>query len=167
MRLFALTPLLVLAACSEGAEAPKQEETKAPAAELSAGQWEVTSEVTGLTKRDAGPPAIKAAEGDKTTAGSCVAEADVKKPQPGLFVGKDYDCSYRDIYMSSGRINATLSCQRPGLPGSIAILVNGSYTADTFEGTSILESSLTSAGDVKIESKLTGKRTGACTAEAG
>ncbi len=164
MRLLALSPLLVLAACSDGGE-QTQPKADAPAAtQLTAGEWETTTEVTKVTQRDKGAPAVKTSEGSRTTARSCVAEADVKKPQPALFAGKEYECTNRDVYMRSGRINATLACTRPGLAGNIAILVNGTYTADTFEGTATTETSLLSEGDVKIEATLAGKRVGACPA---
>lgn len=165
MRFLALTPLLVLVACSEGAEQPKQEEAPA-ATQLTAGQWEVTSEVQSLQKRDQGTPAIKAEEGSKTTSSSCVAEADVKKPQPALFVGEEGTCTYRDFYMSSGRLNATMQCKRPGLSGNIAVLVDGTFKADSFEATTTTETQLSGDGDVSIRSKLTGRRTGDCTAAA-
>ena len=164
MRFIALAPLLVLAACSEGA-APTKQEAEAPAAEqLSAGQWEMTTEITKLTQRDKGAPAIDTPEGSRSTTSSCVAEADVKKPQPALFAGEGSECSYRDIYMRDGRLNATLACSRADLRGTIATNVNGSFTATTFEGTTSTETSLSGDGDVRIDAKLTGRRTGDCTA---
>ena len=165
MRFIALTPLLILAACSEGSE-PKKAEATAAAKQLSAGQWEMTSEVTSVTKRDEGTPAIKLSQGDKSTTSVCIAEADAKKPQAALFAREGFECTNRDIYMSNGRINATLACKRAGLSGDIAMLVNGTYTADTIEGTAVTETSLTGQGDVNIASKLTGKRTGECPAAA-
>jgi hypothetical protein len=167
MRLFILTPLLVLAACSEGDQAPKNDE-KAPAPkQFTAGQWDMTSEVTKVTQRDKGAPALPGAEGSKTTTSSCVAEADVKKPQPALFVGEALDCTNRDVYLSRGRVNATLTCKKAGTPGEVAAIINGNYTADSFEGTSVIETSFVGEGDVKMESKLTGRRTGECTAAEG
>jgi hypothetical protein len=164
VRFTAFVPLLVLAACSEGAAPPKQE-AKAPKAEqFAAGQWEMTTEVTNVIQRDKGTPAIDTPKGSKATVMSCVAEADVKKPQPALFASAGSDCDYRDVYMQSGRLNATLSCSRAGLSGTIATNVNGSFTADTFEGTATSETSLSGDGDVRIDSKLTGRRIGDCTA---
>jgi hypothetical protein len=164
MRFMALAPLLVIAACSDGA-APTKQDSDAPAAEqLSAGQWEMTSEVTKLTQRDKGTPAIKAPQGSKSTSSSCVAEADVKKPQPALFAPEGSECSYRDLYMSGGRLNATLACSRAGLGGTINTNVNGSFTATTFEGNATSETSLSGDGDVRIDAKLTGRRTGECSA---
>jgi hypothetical protein len=164
MRFIALVPLLVLAACSEGAAPTKQDAEAPPAEQLSAGQWEMTTEVTRLTPRDKGAPAIKTPEGSRSTTSSCVAEADVKKPQPALFAPEGSECSYRDIYMSGGRLNATLACSRAGLGGTIATNVNGSFTATTFEGDATSETSLSGDGDVRIDAKLTGRRTGDCTA---
>ncbi len=166
MRLIALTPLLALAACSEGGE-PTNKEAQAPAAkQLAAGQWEMTTEVVRVTQRDNAPPAIKSPEGSRTSTSLCVAEADAKKPQPALFAAEGSTCTYRDIYMSGGRINATLACERPGLNGSIATIVNGSYTADAIEATAVTETSLIGEGDARIEAKLTGKRGGPCQAGA-
>ena len=164
MRVIALIPILVLAACSEGAAPTKQDAEAPPAEQLSAGQWEMTTEVTRLTQRDKGAPAMKTPEGSRSTTSSCVAEADVKKPQPALFAPEGSECSYRDIYMSGGRLNATLACSRPGLSGTIATNVNGSFTATTLEGNATTETSLSGEGDVRIDTKLTGRRTGDCTA---
>ena len=164
MRFIAFVPLLVLAACSEGAAPPKQE-AKAPKAEqLDAGQWEMTTEVTNVSQRDKGTPAIDTPKGSKATVASCVGESDAKKPQPALFASAGSECEYRDFYMQSGRLNATLSCSRAGLSGTIATNINGSFTADSFEGTATTETSLSGDGDVRIDSRLAGRRTGDCTA---
>jgi hypothetical protein len=163
MRLFILTPLLVLAACSEG-EQPAKKDAEAAPKQLTAGQWEMTSEVTKVTQRDKGKPALVATEGSKTTTSSCLAEADLKNPPPAFFVGADMDCTSRDAYMSRGRANVTLACKKAGLPGDIATVVNGTYTADSFEGTTSTETSLLGEGDVKIDANLIGRRTGECSA---
>lgn len=164
MRFFILTPLLLLAACSEGGE-PAAKPAEARATELRAGEWEMAREVTVVTPRDDGPPAIQAAEGDKIVRRSCVAPGDVKKPQGDLFAPEGSECTSRDLYMSNGRLNATLACSRPGLSGNIATIVNGTFEADKIEATATTETSLLSEGDVKITEKLTGRRVGECAAE--
>ena len=164
MRFFVLTPLLVLVACSEGGE-PAAKQAEAPAKELRAGEWEITREVTAVTPRDDGPPAIKAAVGDKVVQKSCVAPADVRKPKGDLFAGEGSECTSRDLYMSNGRMNATLACSRPGLSGNIATIVNGTFKAETIDATATTETSLLSEGDVKITENLTGRRVGECPAE--
>jgi len=164
MRALLLLSLIALAACSEGAEQPKQK--AAPAAQqLSAGQWEVTSEVTGFKEADAGPPAIRAKAGDKTTSTACIAEGEGKQPPPALFMGdKSGTCDYRNSYFSNGRMNASISCKRPGLAGDVLTSLDGKYTADSFEGTLDTTTYLSTSGDVAIQSKVSGRRTGACTA---
>jgi hypothetical protein len=163
MRLFLLMPLLAIAACSGGEPTAKTED--APAADkLNAGQWEMTTEVTKVTQRDKGTPAINMPEGSKTVTSSCLAEADAKKPQPAILAPEGSDCKYRDSYISGGRLNATLECTRAGLTGDISTAVNGSYTGDTIEATSTTETRLSGEGDLMIEAKLTGRRTGDCTA---
>ena len=164
MRLLVLTPLLVLAACSGGGE-PAEKQAEAPAKELRAGEWEISREVTDVTPRDDGPPAIKAAVGDKAVGRSCVAPGDVKKPQGELFAAEGSECTSRDLYMSGGRLNATLACSRPGLSGNIATIVNGTFKAESIEATATTETSLLSQGDVRIVEKLTGRRVGECPAE--
>lgn len=163
MRALVMLPLLILAACSEGGDGGQSAKAKAEAAKtlkLAAGQWETTAEVIKLTKQDNGEPAIKTPEGTKTTASHCVAEADGKKPQPVLLAGEDYDCEYGNFYMSSGTLNAQLNCRREGLAGEVRMTVDGSYTADTLEANQSISTFLSGNGDVNIQIKLTGRRTG-------
>jgi hypothetical protein len=164
MRNLAFVTLLVLGACSD---APEQSKAAAPkAAEaLQAGQWEVTSEVTRLTKRDQGPARIDTPAGTKETESVCIEEAEVKKPDPALFAGAKNSCSYDNIYMAGGRVNASLTCTRDGISdGNLVMMVDGDYQADSFEITRDLGTRLAGAGDVQIVSKVTGRRLAACAA---
>jgi len=166
MRRFVLMPLALLAACSGGgSEQPKQEAEAAPATRLDAGQWDVTTEVTSLVKRDQGTPALKMEQGSKTTKSVCLGAGDTR-PAPALLAAEGLDCTYRDIYMSGGRINATLECKRAGLSGDISTVVNATFTGTTLEGAATTETRLSGEGDVRVDTKLTGRRTGECTAPA-
>ena len=164
MRATMLLPLLMLAACSGEKQAPEKAEHDPAAEHIGAGQWEVTTEVTKVTQRDKGTPALKMPQGTKMVTSSCVSEADVKQPPAAMFVPEGFDCEYRDSYMSGGRINLTLQCTREGLSGDIPIAINGNYTAETLEATATAETRLSGEGDVKMDTKITGRRTGACTA---
>lgn len=164
MRLLTMPLLLALAACS-GETQPAENQTEAAAAEqLSPGQWEMVTLVTKVTKRDEGPPAIAMAEGSKSTRSVCIGEAEAQQPPPALFMPEGFDCKYRDAYVRGGRLNATLACTRTGLSGDIATNVNGSFTAETFEGNATTETSLSGLGDLRMDTELTGRRTGPCTA---
>jgi hypothetical protein len=165
MRVLALVPLLLVAACSGEAEAPKQQE-EAAAAQLDPGQWEFTTEVTQFAKADGGEPKIDAPVGSKETRSVCIAEADVKKPQPALFGGEKDECSYGDFYMSGGRLSASVNCTRPGLSGNIGTRADLDFKAASLEGTLSTTTYLTTDGDVRITRKLTGRHAGPCTADA-
>ena len=166
MRKMMLVPLLLVSACSGGGEAPKKEEAAA-VEKLDAGQWELTTEVTQFAKSDQGTPKIDTPVGTKETVSACVAEADAAKPQPMIFSGAKDECTYGNYYMSSGRLSATVNCNRPGLSGNVATNVDATFTASTIEGTLRTDTYLTTDGDVRITRKLTGRRTGAqCTPEA-
>jgi hypothetical protein len=165
MRALGFVPLIVLAACS-GSSQPPKEKAEAPAAEqLQPGQWEMTTEVTSLTKADQGTPRINTPAGTRLSSSVCVPPAAAKKPPPALFATREDSCTYKDFYMSGGRLNASLDCKRRGLNGQVGMNVNGSYTATTIEGTVGITTYLATDGDVRIESRLTGRRTGECTAE--
>ena len=167
MRSLALIALLAATACSGGSEAPKQEQEQAVAEKLDAGQWELTTEVTKFDKSDQGTPKIDTPVGTKATSSHCIAEADAKKPQPGLFGGEKDECTYGDFYMSAGRLSATVNCKRPGLSGNVATRADVDFTATTMDGTLSTTTYLTTDGDVQITNKLTGRRVAAaCTPTA-
>jgi hypothetical protein len=166
MRSIVLMPLLMLAACSGGTETAPKEPEAAPASRLDAGQWEMTSEVTSLVNRDAGAPALKLEKGSKTTRSVCVGGEGNEPPVELFAAAEDLKCRYRDTFVSNGRINATLACSRAGLSGDISTIVNGSFTGTTMEGTATTETRLSGDGDVRVDTRLAGRRTGECTAPA-
>ena len=164
MRAAIIVPLGLLAACSGGGEENKVEEA---AATMQAGQWEVASEVTGFRSTDKATPALKAAVGDKTTTPACIEAGKEEKPPAAMFAGAGYECDYKDKYIRSGRITATLDCERDALEGKIFMTIEGSFKGDSFEGTSSATSYLSGDGDFAMNSKFSGRRTGpACAAPA-
>lgn len=168
MRAFAFASLLILGACSEGGDAG---EKAAPAdtanLELAAGQWETVSEVTSMTQEDQGAPAMKADVGTSTTINNCVAKGEGKRPPAAVLAGiENAQCEYQDMYMSRGRLNASISCTRPGLDGNILISTEGTYTDKSFDLTSDVRTLLATDGDISFDTKVTGRHTGACTAPA-
>lgn len=164
MRKFALVSLLVLAACSDNVEADEKAKGAADAAslELAAGQWETTTEITEVTARDGGTPVLKVAE--KSVVSTCVAEGEGKKPTPAVLAGME-ECSYDTIYMSRGRVTASLSCTKPGLSGKFLVSTEGTYTAEAFDTSAQIETSLSGDGDVRAQARITGRRTGDCAAQ--
>lgn len=172
MRRLAAVAILMLAACSDGGttEGAGEAKGKAEAArnlQLAAGQWETVTEVTSFAQADQGTPAINTPQGTRTTASHCVAEGEGKQPPATLLAGsEDYSCTYGNHYMSAGSLNSQLECKRSGVTGQVMMSVDGSYTADTIEANQSLTTYLPGTGDVKITSKMTGRRTGECTPDA-
>ena len=164
MRASIFLPLIVLAACSQSSgDTPPATEAEA-ASQLDAGQWEAASEVTALTAKDQGKPAIDTPTGTKAAATACVSEADRKKPAPAVLTGLKDECTYKDFYMGNGRVTATMSCTRPGLGGEMLVSVQGEFTATALTTTSTIDTYLPGSGDVRVDSKISSKRLGDCAA---
>jgi hypothetical protein len=161
MRYWTLLPLC-LAACSGGDDAGK-EKAQGPAADtVEAGQWETSAEVTSFRSKDPATPAVKAAVGDKATGSACVAKGEEAKPDPALFAGDGYQCTYKSSYIRKGRLNASLRCKRDGITGDILMTVLGTYTGTTFEGTvdTITYLPAENDGDFEMSRKIGGRKTG-------
>ena len=164
MRGLIMVPLLLAAACSGGGEENKAAEA---ADALQSGQWEISSEVTGFRSADKATPALKAAAGDKAAAQGCIEAGKEDKPPAAMFAGTGYECEYKDRYISGGRINLSLECEREALEGKVMVSVQGTYTGDSLEGTTTATSFLPGDGDFVMNSKISGRRTGpACAAPA-
>jgi len=164
MRGLILLPLLLAAACSGGGEENKAAEA---ADSLQAGQWEMSSEVSAFRSTDKATPALKAVAGDKASVPACIEAGKEDKPPAEMFAGLGYECDYKDRYISGGRINLSLECEREALEGKVMVSVQGTYKGDSFEGTSTATSFLPGDGDFVMNSKISGRRTGpACAAPA-
>ena len=153
----------LLAACSGAAEEKAAEAADA----LQAGQWQIASEVSDFRSTDKATPALKAASGDKADASACIEAGKEDEPPAEMFAGTGYECEYKDRYISGGRINLSLECDREALEGKVMVSVQGTYKADSFEGTATATSFLPGDGDFVMNSKISGRRTGpTCAAPA-
>lgn len=160
MRAIILLPLLFAVACGGGDETEKN--AAQPRAEsLAAGMWELTSEVTTLESLDDGAPRIDTPVGTRATASVCVGSS---RPPTAFFAGEGFACAHDNYYVRRGRLNVTLRCSREGLPGSISILAEGTFEAESLEFQRHVSTALSGSGDVRIASRVTGRRTGDCPA---
>ena len=159
MRILTIVPLCVaVAACGGGGEEKKKAEGQA--ANMAAGQWETTHEVTAMRSADKTEPALKAAVGDKETGAACIEAGKEATPDAALFAGPGNKCSYKNTYIRNGRITASLSCRRAGIDGELMMTVEGKYTGTTFEGTVSTQSYLPGRGDFEMSRKMSGRQTG-------
>src|SRR4051794_28449279 len=161
MRIVLIVPLCLAAAACSGGDDGANQAAAAPET-LPAGTWQSDFEVTKFASVGGPTPALKAKQGDKEQASSCVPEADRAKPAPELFAGSGYSCTYQNSYIKDGMINAAWSCTRPELKGEIHMAMQGSYTADSFEGT-VDSSSYLPSGNFTMTRKVKAKLSpGAC-----
>lgn len=154
----------VLAACSDDGAEQKASGPKA-AIQLQPGQWEMTSEIVSITMTQKGAPAAPIKAGTKVTMANCITPEQVKSPDAALFSGTKGSCKYDNFYMANGRLNAQMTCTQPGQQGNLMMNIDGNYTPTTIEVNSDLDTYVTGAGDMKMTSRLTGKRIGECTGE--
>ncbi|MDQ8758061.1 DUF3617 family protein [Sphingosinicella sp. LHD-64] len=159
MRKLACIPLLFVAACGDG-EAEKNAAAPATAASLAAGQWELTSEVTAFRAADGGAPRIDTPVGTRATQSVCVGAG---QPPIEFFAGDGFTCTTGASYIRNGRMNVTASCTRDGLEGSIQIMADGTFQADSAEFNRNIGTMLSTDGDVEITARVDGRRTGDCT----
>lgn len=161
MRTLVLIPLLLVGACGGGGETAQNKAVTAPPARIAAGQWELTSEVTAFRTEDAGPPKINTPVGTRATESVCVGPG--AQAPTELFSGAGFNCQHGNYYARNGRLNVTLNCRREGLAGPIPVTVSGTFQGEALEYERSLRTILTSEGDVAIDSRVTGRRTGDCT----
>ena len=163
MRYLGFVSLAALAACGSGAG----NDTKAAAPDaLRAGQYEVTAEATQFRQADAGEAAINMAVGTREVRSVCIGDT----APPDLFAAEGLTCQRgTSDYMRGGTISSTYSCTMEGRQGSVALSVSGTYSEDSFEATRNLRSAFVGQGDVVVDARLTGRRTGDCApgAESG
>jgi hypothetical protein len=151
---------MVLAACGgEKAAAPKEEAAEA----LTAGLYEVMSEVTALDSTDKTTPFTKLKVGDKTVVKACVGPDN--KPAPELFAEAAADkCEIKNSYIRYGRLSAQMSCKREGKRGEVMPAMMGSFKTDSFEGEITQLTYFIEDGDYRMTRKVSAKRVGDCPA---
>ena len=161
MRVAGLMALLLVAGCGGGGGAEKNE-TAQKAAAPEPGQWELATEVTSFRTADEGAPKIVATVGSRAAENLCLGAGD--RLPAAFFAGEGYDCSYGTYYVRNGRLNVTLDCRREGLDGMIAVTAEGQSHGDSVEFTRGIRTALSTDGDVELETRVTGRRTGECPA---
>ena len=152
---------LTIALCACGEKAAPVEKT---AASLSGGLYQLDAEVTELAQLDKRVSATKLKPGDKQSIKACVASDGT--PTPELLSEGDDKCSFRDKYISNGRISAQLACTREGVDGQISQTISGRFKSDSFDGEITTGTYLYSHANYRLVRKVTAKRVGACPPEA-
>ena len=154
----------LLAACSgDTAQEPKEE---ARAASLQPGEYEVTDKVDEVRSTDNTTPAtamkVAAAGEASPTTRICVGADGALDPK--IFAEAGDKCTPTGSYMRGGRLSFQLNCTRPG-KGGLSQLVDGKFTADSFEASVTSSTYFSGPGDYSLSRTLTGRRVGDCPAQ--
>lgn len=148
--------MTLVAACgSEPAKPVATEKAKT----LSAGEYEVSSEVTKLASADKSTPATGYKMGDKNVIRTCIAADGALNP--AMFIEKGDSCTAQSSYVRSGRLSVQYQCSRPGR-GNVYPAADGNFTADGFEAIVTVGTAFSGDGDYNLTQHLTAKRVGDC-----
>ncbi|HEU4705160.1 MAG TPA: DUF3617 family protein [Sphingomicrobium sp.] len=153
----------LLAACS--GDPAKEQKAQTKAAALTPGEYQVTDKVDELRSTDNSTPATAtraaAASEAPPTARICVGADGAIDPK--IFAEAGDQCTATGSYMRGGRLSFQFNCNRPG-KGGVSQLVDGKFTADSFEASVTSSTYFSGPGDYALTRTLTGKRVGECSA---
>ena len=153
----------LLAACSSEPAPKAAEEKKADA--LQPGEYEFTVVVDSVRSTDNTTPATNlkvAAAGEETEkVRLCVTKEGAIDPM--IFAEAGDQCTPSSSYMRGGRMSLQFNCNRANR-GQLTQLVDGNFTAASFEAKVTTSSYFAGAGDYSMTRTLTGKRVGECPA---
>lgn len=158
MTLAATSAIALLGGCGGEATAPANVEK---AKSLTAGEYEISSEVTKVASADKTTPATSAKMGDKAVTRACIAADGAI--DPAMFIDAGDKCTAQSSYVRSGRLSIQYSCDRPG-KGKVFPAADGNFTADGYEAVVTVGTSFTGDGDYNLTRKLSAKRVGDCPA---
>jgi hypothetical protein len=154
---------MALAACSGDAPAENKVEAKADA--LQPGEYEFTVTVDEVRSTDNTTPATNlkvAAKGEETEkVRLCVARDGAIDPL--IFAEAGDKCTPSSTYMRGGRMSLQYNCSRPQR-GQLTQLVDGNFTADSFEAKVMTSSYFAGDGDYAMTRTIAGQRMGDCPA---
>ncbi len=154
----------LLAACGDDAADRPKAAAKADA--LQPGEYEMTTKVDELRSTDNSTPStsmkVPTAGEAPSTSRVCVTAEGIP---PLTFAEAGDKCTPSGSYMRSGRMSLQFNCNRSGR-GPLTQLVDGKFTADSFEAQVITSTSFSGPGDYALTQTMTGKRVGECPARA-
>jgi hypothetical protein len=147
--------LTLLSACGDPPKPVATEKAKT----ITAGEYEVTSEVTKLASADKSTPATIYKMGDKNVIRACIAADGAL--DPAMFIEKGDSCTAQSSYVRAGRLSVQYQCSRPDR-GNVYPAADGNFTADGFEALVTVGTAFAGDGDYNLTQHLTAKRVGEC-----
>lgn len=131
---------------------------------LEPGEWEVTVETLGMEAPGMPKEAQAAMAGQKVTGRNCLTAEQAEKPTADVFAAdKEANCTAKDFSWAGGRVSGTMTCSGGEMGGTTTMQMDGQYSARSYE----ISQTMTAAsegGEVRIKSRMTGRRIGECPA---
>lgn len=134
------------------------------AMQIQPGEWETTSEMVNIEAPNMPPEmaaAMKQNIGQKTTSRTCITP---EEASGGEFMTTDSDaqCTKEGISFAGGRIQGSMTCT--GEEGRATITMTGQHSGTSYDMRSKVVSA-NESGNLTMETRVTGRRLGECTAE--
>ncbi|WP_162875506.1 DUF3617 domain-containing protein [Sphingomonas crusticola] len=137
------------------------------AVKIEPGQWEMSFLIDKM--EIPGMPAGSNPPQQAQKASTCITPEQAAKPAGDLFAGKGAgDCKFDTFTMNDGKMNATMSCKMPNMPGQSKTVMSGNYASTHFDNevTSTV-SGMPGGQTVTIHATSSGRRLGECPAKSG
>ena len=130
---------------------------------LEPGQWEVTVETLGMEAPGMPPEAAAAMGGQKVTASNCLTAQEAERPSADLFTGQEKsNCTSNGFSTAGGRIKGSMTCTGgDDMPGTATIEMSGTYGPQSYDISQTM-TSRSEGAEVRIKSRMTGRRVGEC-----
>lgn len=173
----ALMPLLLLAACGDGATVDKKDASTAEVAKsvadagmkLKPGRWEMTMNFKKFDIEGMPPEAKQAMQqmmAESRTFNSCLTKEEAERPDGGFFGQQGEDCRYDSFTMGGGKIDATMTCTGKGSggePGAGAKMkMTGTYSAEAYDMTMDMNGKAPNGKTMAMQMALTSRYAGDC-----
>jgi len=167
--------LLALAACGSsgtksdenGSAAAKGGGAPAGAVKLQPGQWEMTMETLNVTAPGLPPAILASMKRPKVTTQNCMTPEDAEGPNGKFLSGGDQgNCTHEGFTMAGGRLHGSTTCTAPGGAGKTTMAMDGQYAPQSMNIAMTMTSDM-GGRQLKVESRMTGRRIGDCPAGKG
>lgn len=132
------------------------------------GRWESTMRIEDVSG-DGLPPqmveAMKKGMGTPQVIATCLTEADLAKPEGGMFAKPSENCRYDRFKMGGGKVDAVLRCTGPDGregEGGATVTMTGTYAADSTSTRLVSETQVGAGQSMRMVMSGTSKRAGNC-----
>lgn len=130
---------------------------------LQPGEYELTTVVEEIKSTDGTTPITRLKMDAPVVTRACVAPDGAL--DTAMFEEAGDTCSFTDNYVRNGRMSVQLKCTRAGQSGNVMQLVDGDFTADSFEARILGSTGFGGSGDYNMTRKVTANRVGECAAK--